>query len=269
MKKFSTKMFRHDGVKRTGFTLIELLVVIAIIAILAAILLPALNSARNTARTSACVNNLKQLGMIFVQYSESSDDAIISARITKSESDDHTNRGLNYGTEVTWIYPLRAEFGLADAAPAKDIALPDNVKSGILSCPACPMQSQSTTQLTYGILAYYIGGEHTSMYGGPSKAGGMVAKFSKIANPSAKGYLCDSTGISTNTVDPGDTETLADSYWVVNTGTRISRARHGKKTNFLFTDFHVSAVTENELIANGMGSWNVARTDLLGWYGLD
>jgi prepilin-type N-terminal cleavage/methylation domain-containing protein/prepilin-type processing-associated H-X9-DG protein len=76
-----------------GFTLIELLVVIAIIAILAAILFPVFAKARDKARQTACLSNLKQIGLATLQYQQDFDEKFYPHRFNCDANGNFTLTG--------------------------------------------------------------------------------------------------------------------------------------------------------------------------------
>jgi prepilin-type N-terminal cleavage/methylation domain-containing protein/prepilin-type processing-associated H-X9-DG protein len=71
--------------RRRGFTLIELLVVIALIAILAGLLLPAIARAKGSSKRSACLSNLRQIGIGFEIYRGDNEERFADRRDLKLE----------------------------------------------------------------------------------------------------------------------------------------------------------------------------------------
>ncbi len=127
-----------------SFTLIELLVVIAIIAILAAILMPALSRSREVSKQMSCVNNMKQFGFYWQNYSEDYDGFIMPTRFQGTYKFYHKDTGKHLITrnELLWDeYTVWSrKFGAWDMGKGLASAYPNDTgyTTKILQCPASP-----------------------------------------------------------------------------------------------------------------------------------
>lgn len=149
---------RHSGshrFRRAAFTLIELLVVIAIIGILVGMLVPAVQRVRESANRTACLNNLKQMGLALHQYHDAN-HRFPPAYITEDTSSSGTAYGVSYPDDnkngpsgfawSTLILPyieqgnLYSQFNLKLPCWATENALPARTQVGIIFlCPSSQM----------------------------------------------------------------------------------------------------------------------------------
>jgi len=112
-----------------AFTLVELLVVIAIIGLLAALLMPTLGRAKEAGRATACLSNLRQIGVALQLY-----------------VDENHNR-----LPVMRDRPISTNTPPTNAFPSVDTVLSNqlgNVK--VLRCPSDKKQIFEQTGSSYG-----------------------------------------------------------------------------------------------------------------------
>lgn len=103
---------------RGGFTLIELLVVIAIIAILAALLFPVFARARESARRTACMSNVRQIGLSLAMYVQDNDETTpsVSHDLQANTIYDSWNATMPYVKNKDLFFcPNRTERGCASS----------------------------------------------------------------------------------------------------------------------------------------------------------
>jgi prepilin-type N-terminal cleavage/methylation domain-containing protein/prepilin-type processing-associated H-X9-DG protein len=131
--------------RRGAFTLVELLVVIAIIAILIGLLLPAVQKVRSAAQRAQCQNNLKQLGLGILAYTDANNNCIPSSH-TSSPSISWTVFILPYIEQGNLLstYPSLMTASYDTAANLQAVTTPIS----LFVCPATPAPGNVNTTPT-------------------------------------------------------------------------------------------------------------------------
>lgn len=150
---------------REAFTLIEILVVMSVIAVLVGIMLPALSAARKTAQGTACLSNMRRMGVASVMYLEKSGGWYPPMRLSKVNGVTYVNE---YGAaEPRWQWFLAFELGPVITPPADGMSpwsdsYSRTMNNGYFSCPSLTGPDAGDIRNgAYGYNYQYLGNSRT------------------------------------------------------------------------------------------------------------
>lgn len=131
---------------RHAFILIELLVVTAIIAVLTALLLPALDKARQAGRQTACVSNLRQLGVAGLLYAGDNDFWLAYVDGRGGPYSTYHIRTSYYDRQFQYERDRETEGAPSPTFPASRVR---NVRKSDISCPGVYPGNGKLTDVGY------------------------------------------------------------------------------------------------------------------------
>jgi prepilin-type processing-associated H-X9-DG protein len=188
---------RSSNQSTAAFTLIELLIIIAIIAVLAAILFPVFAQARDMARQTACLSNMRQIGMATRMYMQDYDDNFPQTKRTDAQPQiddaDGSIEDPDIGSIFAMVLPYTGHGGRSDEAllyQQRLLACPSDSKP---FDPACPdvLNIGGPHVISYLVNGYFVWGLNDAAVGTPSSIIIYAERRSeRVVSPPADPY-CD------------------------------------------------------------------------------